>query len=469
MTKKKLASPSRVQVLFEHILCIGALVLATTHMLLSIARYNFDFYTYARPFESWFALFLVILAVIYFIYNIIFMQNTMYRLSGLLKRLFHPDSIFVWGLILWYPLSCLINQQAMGINLFKRSDWWMLDTVINGVILFSLSDFLGEEKAKRIIEYMIHAIMIFSTSFAIYCLYNLFTLNVITMPSGYGIGMTRNMQFTIGLHYNITGAIAATMVCLSIYMICTQKVLLRTIYTLALLVHLSVLLLTNSRAAFVAGLAAIVATCFIACYYHLNKKSKKLQIIGSLIISMSVAGVIWILRSSAFVIFDKVTNFRALISNGAAESSSAANSVRALTDLSGRVSIWRASFKVMFYSPRMFFFGVTPACVTAALQQIGGIQFEVAHAHNIILQVGVAFGVPVMTAFIAFLFSIAIKCYRIIFCEYHRPFHGAYAIPVTILMLVVLNMAEAYLVAYFSIMSSVFFLFCGWVSTAGKK
>ena len=148
---------------------------------------------------------------------------------------------------------------------------------------------------------------------------------------------------------------------------------------------------------------------------------------------------------------------------------SAADSVRELTDLSGRGAIWIAALKVMVYNPRIFFFGVSPALASTALQQIGGITFEVAHAHNIILQLGICFGVPVMIAFLVFLLSMAIKCIRVLFSLNGNHFAGAFTIPIMILMLVVLNLAEAYLIAYFSVMSSVFFLFCGWISKLGKK
>ena len=185
-------------------------------------------------------------------------------------------------------------------------------------------------------------------------------------------------------------------------------------------------------------------------------------------VAVITGGIIWILRSQVFIWFDKATNFKALISqSGSAISPD--DSVRELTDLSGREAIWIAALKVMVYNPRIFFFGISPACASSALQQIGGIKFQVAHAHNIILQFGICFGVPAMIAFLAFLVSIAIKCVRILCSLNDIHFKAAYTIPVTILMLVVLNLAEAYLVAYFSIMSCVFFLFCGWANALGRK
>ena len=106
---------------------------------------------------------------------------------------------------------------------------------------------------------------------------------------------------------------------------------------------------------------------------------------------------------------------------------------------------------------------MTPFSVTEALQQIGGLHFEAAHAHNVILQFGASFGVPAMIAFVIFLIRICIKCVRAVL-DFNSPNYGhRMMIAITVASLMLMNLAEAYLVAYFSIMSCVFFLFCGFL------
>ena len=97
------------------------------------------------------------------------------------------------------------------------------------------------------------------------------------------------------------------------------------------------------------------------------------------------------------------------------------------------------------------------------MMQIGGLPSECAHAHNVILQVGVAYGVPAMIGFIIFLVFIFLRSVQILFMKKEQSFRCAYMVPVVVLCLVVMNLAEAYLVGYYAIMSSVFFLFCGWI------
>ena len=122
MAKKRQEQPSHFQIICERILLTAALVLGTMHMLLTVARYNFDYYTYARPFECWYAFILLVMTIAYLIYTVVCKQKTLYRIKALFRRLWSLDFLFVLALIIWYPISCFVNQQAMGVKLFKRSD-----------------------------------------------------------------------------------------------------------------------------------------------------------------------------------------------------------------------------------------------------------------------------------------------------------------------------------------------------------
>ena len=91
-------------------------------------------------------------------------------------------------------------------------------------------------------------------------------------------------------------------------------------------------------------------------------------------------------------------------------------------------------------------------------------QYRVTHAHNQILQVGLILGVPMMVVFILLLIVMIVKSFRLGLISGKRHFPGAYILPVVFGTYVILTLVEAYLVATFSIMSSLFFLFCGWIN-----
>ena len=74
-----------------------------------------------------------------------------------------------------------------------------------------------------------------------------------------------------------------------------------------------------------------------------------------------------------------------------------------------------------------------------------------------------------MIAFTVFVVSILWKGLKLVMKILELPFRGAYMVPIIVLFIVVMNLAEAYLVSYFSIMSCVFYLMCGWVCAMTEK
>ena len=159
-------------------------------------------------------------------------------------------------------------------------------------------------------------------------------------------------------------------------------------------------------------------------------------------------------------------SFQLNIARAEGESKSAAQAgeeaLRDLNDLKtikARELIWGKTISIMRSDWRNFLFGITPMATADVLAQVGG-----AHAHNQVLQVGLILGVPMMIAFTVFLIVMIIKSIRLGLITGKRYFPGAYILPVVFSTYVVLTLVEAYLVAAFSIMSSLFFLFCGWIN-----
>ena len=72
-------------------------------------------------------------------------------------------------------------------------------------------------------------------------------------------------------------------------------------------------------------------------------------------------------------------------------------------------------------------------------------------------------------AFLFFLVKMSIRCVRVGLGKGQGQFQGAYALPIGLLGMMIVNMAEAYLFFYFSFMACVFFLYCGWILTVDEK
>ena len=206
------------------------------------------------------------------------------------------------------------------------------------------------------------------------------------------------------------------------------------------------------------------AGAFLAGWYLLRDKKTVIRLIISGAAAVICLLLLRWLRTEVFVWFDSITDFTAKLAASGKGADSAEEAVRELTHLSGRTKIWRASVKIMFSGPLEFFFGVTPFRVTPALRELGGLTEDFAHAHNAILQVGVSLGVPAMIAFIAFLIRIMLVCIRMYLKARGEQLKNYGIVPILIAGLVLMNMAEAYLVAYFSVMACVFFIMSGLMS-----
>ena len=561
--EKKRPEPSNAQLIYEKVLGFGTLFLILMHMVLALTRYVIDVSLF-RPFESWYLVVLIAAALCYPLLCLILWRGTLPRIGKFLKKLCSPAQIFCVLLFVWYIVVCWINQNEFDTPYFQLNDWWLLDTFVNCLIIFSLPRVLSEEKAKKYIHILLHIIALCGTAIAVYALRCLFTLNVVTLPGGGQIGMSEGEMFYIGAHYNICAAIELSLVLLCLYMLASQNWLLKIPYAAALLVHIYVLYLNNSRTAFVACMCSCALAVFLALWNVLYGKKTLLRWAAGFAGAAAAVGILWVMRPQAFQLFEDVTHFSELLDarksgripllDGAAltvpwvlqnapqitgllsssllpilpvkkwngkktkwllgimaallvfsfgfsllpgqpagersalqvevQQPSVTNAfytqdgsilihqadnegekaIRKLSDPLNRERVWQSAINVLKSGPHFFFIGVTPVGVSVALQELGGLNFEAAHAHNELLQMAVAMGVPMMVLFAAFMIYMTVKSVRLGMIEGREHFRGAYMVPVMFAGLAVLTLAEAYLFGYFCIMSSLFFLFCGWMN-----
>ncbi len=465
VAKKKLAAANSLQLGIEKGLRSAAWVLAVMHGLLSAFRFVID----TKPFEQaekWFALILLVSALAYLLMTKIKYPQTMYRIKGFFRSFKSYEQFFLIALFLWYAIICWIWQNINHLNYLRGLDFYILDTGIAALVLFPMTLYAGKGKARIYVESFLHVVCIAYTIFAGWCMWHVFHLNIITLPSGSQVGLTSSFTLLIGCHYNITGAISFTILAISCYMIVTQKIYFKVIYGIGIIIHLWVCMLTNSRTVYICVLFLGAATVFFLLWNALREKNIIIRIIAAASAAGAVALVIWWFRGTSFEWFDSITNFKVLAglasSNApaaASEALPAQSDVRELTSLSGRQAIWMGALKTMTATPETFFFGVTPAKVTEALKTYGGLPGDFAHAHNAVLQIGTSMGVPAMIAYFVFIIIMVIKSIRSYLTLKGAAFRNYYMIPIITAGLVVMNLTEAYV--YFSAMNTIFFVVCG--------
>ena len=451
--------------LYKKVMGYASLVIMTYHMWLSFARHFFgaenrfdEKIMKMLHADAWAVLLLLIAALVY-CYLVKSKSPVLWReLKAFVKRLRSPEILILSGLFLYYVVCNFINRKVYAY-IFDSTDKYLMDAFILIFIFFPFAQAVGQQKMRKYMDWMLHAITIFSTGFILWALWNLFRLNIVTLPNGLQLGMTSKYTFYPGVNGNIGAMIGTTVILISLYMIACHRRWIRWIYLFVLLPHLCAVLLTDSRACYLALLIAIPFTLFMGLF---NKYREKEKLAARILVPCIMAGlsfaVLWWLRKGIFDIFDRITNLNAKLNRTPSEEQS-------LLEDTGRLKIWVTSLRMMISSPRAFFFGspqpLIPNMIEQTMTEIYGKGSIFAHAHNMILQTGLVTGVPGMIALLVFFVRLAVRCVKVGLKKEDAARKGYYVFPIALLAMVFVNMFEPFLLFYISVMGCLFFLFSG--------
>ena len=485
---KKLSVLQRIQRVIEIAALVGMVLLAASHMFLSLLRYlvvpkGNIYNTGYRDVETRFWLGLLALAVVYAVLSL-FSRATRQRLLTLLRRVFRKEMAFAVLFVAWIVISCISRKTVVGdASLQSAMNKWMLtDTGINLLILFPLPLLLGVKKGKAVITYLFHAVALFATAFAIICLISLFQLKSFALPSGNTVHVVRHAEFELGCNVNIVASIAFVMISISMYMIATQRLSLQIIYGIITVPHLIIMLHTNCRATQGALGILFFGIALMMTWAGTRRLPWAARLAVSLAAGVTAGIIAFTLQHPVHALFEAFTHFSGPQSAPAASAASAASATSAVSAapvastvsspssilyLSGREKIWQVAWQVITADFRTFMFGTTNARAIALLKDAVGSSF--AHTHNQIIQIAMVMGVPAAEAFVVFLCWLGSKGLRMGLNLNGRQFRGAYAVPIILLAFLFVNLFEPYLVGYFSIMGCVFFLLSGLMVASHDK
>ncbi len=499
---------------FEKALFWAVIFLAEFHMFACSFRevlpgYSEPFFRY----ERWIGAVILAILVIYVLYSAVRYPRTIRRIKHLFCRLCSFEQTYMLWVFVWYIIVLAVWQVIKGreVNLFKENDWWLFEQVLMSFVFFPLPRILGSERAKRLIEPMIKLVLIPHMMVWGWILWQYFHMNYITFPSGGTLEIIVPLSLSFGYNRNITGAGALIMMGLCLYFVTTQKKAQKILYIFGTAVYLTILILTNCRVSWYCTLLIAIFISIIASWYGLNQKSWYIRVfIGILLSTVSVLFLHW-LRGELFVLLyafhahiqeaSLTTNIEQSAAWGAqhtispvslnshsyylyaqnvylekltAEKWTAANYARTVgTDtggLSGRIPLYKATLDVMFSRKLIFFFGIPSTDFGAAVYGRYGISKYYPHPHNFLLAMGVYYGVPTMLFTAAFLISLFVRCFRVLFINKKQLFQGFWMIPVILAALVAEDMMESYLnLSAWSMTCITFYLFAGWVVAMDKE
>ena len=198
MAQKNLPSATSLQLQYEKGLRFFALLFAIFHMWISFARHFFapenrisssnTLLTLFKA-EKWAGLLLLVAVIVYLILSRIRFKSTWLRIKTIIKRSMSREMILLICLFVYSAYCCHIQSKSY-TNIFKNADLHLFDLAVCIFIFFLLPNLLGTKKAKVYIDILLHTIMLISTAFIVWALWNLLHLHLVSLPNGLQVGMT---------------------------------------------------------------------------------------------------------------------------------------------------------------------------------------------------------------------------------------------------------------------------------------
>ena len=168
----------------EKILYIAALVLAEFYLLVSVFRHFVPAYDRLIDILQWYSLVLALSALLYWFFVKRRELQSKEAKKNLLSRFGSYEQVYMVFVFFWYIITVALRQYMEERNLFLANDLWMYVTGMCAFLFFPFARYVGREKAKRVIEFMLHTVIIPYAVLATWIIWNYFRMNYITFPSG---------------------------------------------------------------------------------------------------------------------------------------------------------------------------------------------------------------------------------------------------------------------------------------------
>ena len=465
----------------------AAVILAEYHILWCLLH-SFVWKFPYQKYEKRFTLCLIGASFVFLIIKTLRQTDPPGYLRRHAKSFFNREQCILLAVFIWFVIDCAIHQILFGGTYFKDNDWRMFQFGLAITLFFGFVRITGPKYARRAIEGMINFTVVIYGSFCAYVLWRYLHADYFTFPSGRSLELlvNKNMSMKMGVNQNITAAQLTVMLGLCLYMIFTQKKIIKAVYLIPSAIFFMLLVLSNSRASYFACMCMVVMGIGVYAFRKLrledSGKNSKKDLIGQK--GESGAGLQYIIMNNrvirAAVVVIVIVICALLIrwlrrsvfltvQNSTDGSVDAGNALRSIErGLSGRDLIWRAAITMLLSSPRYFFLGVMPSQVGQTLVDLQLDSMVQRHCHNLLLQIAASLGVPAMIVFCVFLVSLMIRAVRIILIRDPRYEH-AWAVTIPLAGILVIDLVETFLFGPSFVNLPVFYLFAGWLTALDQS
>lgn len=369
--------------------------------------------------------------------------------------------ILLFLFLLWFSVSCLSASFRDDPLLGGDNTRPFLNALISCLLFFPLGCALSREKTPPVGKILLHACMLIWTAFIVYAVVCVFQGKNTRLPGGGYIAMV-NDSLQINCNRNTTGSweMLFFLGCFLLLLRCKSPAL-KAVYGLALAVHYTALILSNSRASVFSTLVCFGAITFIAVFRLLKKQPTFRRAALSLGCAALAAAAFYLLRGAVFRLY-------------AADTGSATAGARALTEknanndiTANRLLLWKAAVEGVFSSAPRALLGVTPRGVPRMITLFSGLYDNTCYSHNQILEIACAAGLPAMCLMLCWFALILRDTARILINKNGQTLLKC--LSMVMLTLATVNMVEAYLIFYDFPGGYVFFFLCGLIHGAAKR
>ena len=306
MEKKSMTQLSRFLALYRSALRLGVILLTELFIIVSLMQYAIPEHDYLKH-EKRLGAAILLAALLYVVIVACVDRDELRKVGGLIRRMCCFEQVMLILVLLWYILGCAVRSRLDSEPLFKFNDNRLFMFTMTTFAFYPFMTLMGREYAKRIFEGMVHFTMAIYTVFCAWCVWKYYRVEFFTFPSGLRLQNYREgVSMMIGGNINITAAAAVVMLGLCMYMILTQKTAVKVIYVLAAIVHLMVMILTNSRTSYLAFLCMVVAAGFLFTWDSLQKSNYFVRFAAGLIVAALCAGAVYAARGSLIKMFSHV-------------------------------------------------------------------------------------------------------------------------------------------------------------------
>ena len=384
-----------------------------------------------------------------------------YRNKKALRYFVSKDNILLILLFLLLVLSCVIRTFSSETN-YIDSNLAELREFIYLILYFNLGKISAEYGLRNVVVRSLHFILITITAFMAFVIYLTMINEEIVTSRGGLIGMRYGYALEVNCNPNYVGASAMVLflLCISMVIWYRKRRSVVIVYSICSVIHFVVLILSNSRTALAATIVGVSCIAGLVTFSILYKKDVK----GKLRISSEIAILTGEITFSMRYIITNMYSLIVMFFNGFGFMIKEFTPEEVL-NASTRLDIWGYCFRILFESPLIF--GLTPAGIADPLIECDISLVANPHSHNIVLEMGLAVGIPGMILFVIWLLLIAKRCILVLKT---RPLDlDVMVISFLILAMVVDNMFERYVLFYGYFISYIFFFLCGYISYYGEK